>query len=349
MLAASESPILVTGGTGFVGQALVKRLATSGNHVRVISRSDTSEQREMLREHCSEWTLVEFYEGDIGGSIGHLLPAFEGVTEVYHIAGLTNSIADDASFHRANVTATENICEAALRTGIRKLVYVSTCDVFGIPAADEVITEATPHRPWGEAYPDTKIEGTGVVRAYQEKGLISTILYPGWVYGPGDRAFLPSLARQLQDGIMAFWCGGGFEVYFVYIEDLVDALVLAMVSPRADNEDFLILDAQSRITLREFCYRIGDHLGIRFLSVPLPYHLILSLAWATQALCRWGAIRRPLLSTLDAKYFGHQFRFSVEKARESLKWEVTTPYELGMQEALSWYSEHMLGRTIYKN
>jgi 2-alkyl-3-oxoalkanoate reductase len=349
MLSVSKAPILVTGGTGFVGNALVQRLAKSGNHVRVISRSDSGKQQEILRETCSEWDLVEFYKGDIGGSIEPLLPAFEGVNEVYHIAGLTNSIADDAVFQRANVTATENVCEAALRTGIRKLVYVSTCDVFGIPTAHEVITEATPHRPWGEAYPDTKIEGTEVVRAYQKKGLISTILYPGWIYGPGDRAFLPSLARQLQDGIMGFWCRGGFEVYFVYIEDLVDALVLAMSSTEADNDDFLILDARSRITLKEFCQQIGDYLGIRFLPVPLPYHLMLSLAWVSQALCRSGAIKRPLLSTLDAKYFGHRFRFSVEKARGLLKWEVTTPYEEGIREALSWYREHMHGETVFKN
>ena len=335
-----DALVLVTGGTGFIGQALVKRLIDAGYRVRVVTRSVRGSLPDRLRQSVSQADRLDFYEGDIGDRAS-VEPAFEGVRYVYHGAALVNSSAPYSIFERANITATENIAALALRHGIKKMVHVSTSDVFGIPVPGEVLSETSSYRAWREPYPDTKIKAAEVVKAYQNKGLNTVILYPGWVYGPGDRAFLPSLAYQLRQGQMASWCKGHFEIHLVYIDDLVDALMTALQNPAADNDDFLILDDKSGITLDALCQRIGSFLGLKYKTTHFPYGLMHAIARVSQGLCRLGLQKRPSLSTTDVKSFGHPFKYSTEKAREILKWSPKTSSEAGIEQALEWYKSHM--------
>ena len=261
-----------------------------------------------------------------------------------HGAALTNSIAPYPVFERANVTATENLAALALRHGIKKMVHVSTCDVFGIPAPGEVLSETSPYRAWREPYPDTKIKAAEVVKSYQNKGLNTVIVYPGWVYGPGDRALLPSLVHHLRQGVMISWCRGHFALHLVYIDDLVDALMMALENPAADNDDFLILDDNSGITLDALCQRIATSLDLKYKTIHLPYGLMHAIASGSQGLCRLGLGNSPLLSTTDVKSFGHSFKFSAQKAREILKWSPKTSSEAGIAQALEWYKRHMEGQ-----
>ena len=122
-----------------------------------------------------------------------------------------------------------------------------------------------------------------------------------------------------------------------------------MESPAADNDDYLILDDNSGITLQDFCQVIAEHLGVRFLSLHLPYFLMAGVGWASESICRSGLTDAPLLSRLDAKYFGHRFRFSCAKAREELGWERRTSYETGFREALNWYERNLKGERVLKN
>ena len=335
-----DSLVLVTGGTGFVGQTLVKRLIDTGYRVRVVTRTAHGFLPDKLRENVSTQDRLNFYEGDIC-HFGSMESAFEGVDYVVHGAALVNSIAPYPVFERANVTATENLSALALRRGIKKMVHVSTSDVFGIPASGEVLSETSSYRPWGEPYPDTKIKAAEVVKAYQEKGLCTVIVYPGWVYGPGDRAFFPTLAHQLRQGLWASWCKGHSDIHLVYIDDLVEALMVALKDPAADNDDFLILDEKSGVTLDALCRRIGIFLGLEYKVYHFPYGLMHAIAWGSQCLCRLGLTRRPLLSTTDVKSFGHPFKYSTEKAREILKWSPKTSSETGIERALQWYQRHM--------
>jgi nucleoside-diphosphate-sugar epimerase len=325
--------ILVTGGTGFVGQALVRRLLAQGYRIRVVSRSAGGAARRAFLDGLNDQSQLDWFVGDIAGASG-LDAAFDHVRYVFHVAALVNSAAPRASFDKANVTATERICDLALRHGVAKLVHVSTCDVFGLPEAGEIISETTPYRPWNEPYADSKIQAARVVRAYQGKGLVCSIIYPGWVYGPGDRAFFPALVRQLRRGVMASWCRTAFEIHLVYIEDLVDALLLALHDHSADNDDFLILDEASGLRLEDLCRRIAVFLDLRYRMVPVPYWLMYLLGWTAQAAFRLGLVKEPALSTTNVKAFGFPFRYSTAKARSKLSWRPRTMPEEGIRKAL---------------
>jgi nucleoside-diphosphate-sugar epimerase len=162
------------------------------------------------------------------------------------------------------------------------------------------------------------------------------MLHVGWVYGPGDRAFLPALTRQIQSGFMPIWSPPGFHIHLVYIEDLVDAIVHAATNVSADNEEFLILDDASGVEFRDLCDRIAAEIGTRCHCLRLPYSVMLMGAWMSQRFAELGLIGRAPLTTADVKSFGHCFRYSAAKARAVLRWSPQTPFEQGISAALKW-------------
>lgn len=337
MAIAPQDIVVVTGGSGFVGAALVRRLIKRGCKVRVISRFAGSAARDALadtREAGAGAGALEWFHGDIADAAS-VRAAFEGARTVFHVAALVNAHVPRALFDRANVQATENICALSLESGVAKLVHVSTCDVFGLPRGAEVITEETPYRPWREPYADSKIRAAQIVKAYQAQGLASSIVYPGWVYGPGDRAFMPALRRQIESGLMPIWCPDGFEIHLVFVEDLVDGLLEA-AGAAADNEDFLMLDDASGVEMADLCGHIAAHFKLSFRKLKVPYATMHTLAWLSQQAARMGVADKPLITTTDVKSFGYRFKYSAAKARRVLGWAPRTPVSEGLAAALHW-------------
>lgn len=336
-----EKPLaLVTGATGFVGGALARRLLREGYRVRILVRNANNPLLKEIGLDASANGRLEIVEGDIAVKES-LEAAFDGVRYVFHVAAMVSTEASWDAYRAANVSGTENMCELALRHGIAKFVYVSTADVFGLPRAGEVVTEATPHAAWNEKYADTKIAGTRVVKDYQARGLVSTIIYPGWVYGPGDRALLPSVLEQLESGFLPLWSPNSYPLGFIYVEDLVDAMLQALASPAADNEDFLILDAETRVGMLDLCARIAERFGLRYRVVKLPYWLMYGLAALLEGVAKIGIGGEPLITTAVVKSFGHCFIYSTEKAAARLRWTPATPFETGIRQALDWHCEHL--------
>lgn len=334
----SNKRILVTGGTGFLGFALVKRLIASGHLVRIITRGfQTDPVFEQFLSEIPE-TSLEIFTGNIQ-EYSSIEPAFEKVSYVFHAAALLNSVLPYNKFEAANFTATKNICELSLKHRVNKLIYISTCDVFGLPGKNKILTEISPYRKWSEPYADTKIMASQLVKDYQKKGLESTIFYPGWVYGPGDKAFMPSILAQLQSGILPIWDGGKYNLCLVYIDDLVDALMSALMNEKTTNEDFLILDDDSRTTTEDVGNILGRLFDIKFRTIRLPYWIVFLIAWFSMKLCQLGLFSKPIMSTTDVKSLGKNFRYSTNKAKSMLGWSVTRDFRSGIQEWKLWYDD----------
>ena len=343
LIIGPQSCIVVTGGSGFVGGALVRRLLHCGATVRIISRGGCNHSRSDLVQQAIRPDQLEWVLGDLAIASTDVDAAFCGATHVFHVAGLVDSTASSSAFEAANVQATQRVCALALANGVAKLVYVSTCDVFGLPIGSDAITEQTDYRPWGESYPDTKIRATQIVKAFQARGLQSSIVYPGWVYGPGDRAFLPALVTQLASGLMPIWSPRGYQIHLVYIEDLVDALMTVAQDALAANDDFLILDDASGVEMTDLCERIAAHFGFSYRKLRLHYAVMYMLATLTETLARVGVINKPMLTTTDVKSFGHHFRYSAKKAGRQLGWSAHTPFDAGINAALVWHGQNLRG------
>lgn len=336
---------LVTGAGGFVGQAIVLRLIAEGQQVRALDLPDNQALATFSDSlNADQRSKVTFTPGDITNP-EDLADAMMGVSIVFHTAALLNSIAPLSVFEAVNVQGTKNTCEAAIRAGVKRFVLISTSDVFGIPAANEVITEETPYRSWDEPYADTKIRACEVVKDYQQRGLLdTTIIYPGWVYGPGDRQFFPAIIAMVKDKHAFTWHKKQpSSIDLIFIEDLVTAIMTASKSACAIGEDYLVLDDDTNITPRKFFEFIAKRIDVKVKVHQIPYPIMYSIAWIGQYLKQKGMIKEHLLSTTDVKAFGNDFTFSAKKAEQELNWKPSVSSKEGLNIALNWQLETTVG------
>lgn len=318
---------LVTGAAGFVGQAIVRRLLADGVPVRALAMPGDPALDELRALADSD--RLDIVEADVTDRDA-VDRACDDIRRVFHVAAMVHAWAPIEQFRAVNVGGTRNVAEAAFVRGIERFVHVSTSDVFGLPAPGEVLTEASPFREWGEPYPDSKIEAeTWLRRFHRERGLPVSVVYPGWVYGPGDKAFFPSLARAIADGSMTFW-KRDLWLPWVYIDNLADACVTVADDPTAIGQGYLAYDGDTGPTLQQVCADIAATIGRK----PPTRHVPMKLALTAARLAQRFARSEPLLRTVDVKAFGYDWRFSNAKLR-ALGWTPRVPTTEGMARAVA--------------
>lgn len=329
---------VVTGAAGFVGGALVRRLLADGDEVRALVLPDDRAAADVRALSASD-SRLRVFEGDVR-STASIAPTFEGADRVFHAAALVRAWAPLARFREVNVGGTRNVAEVALANGVTRMVAISTTDVFGLPRSEEVFDERAPLRPWGEPYADTKIEAEQWLwRFHRDSGMPVSVVYPGWVYGPGDRAFLPGLAAAIASGSMFFWHRGA-RLPYVYIDNLVDACVRAGTAPAAVGRGYIVFDTQE-LMLEDLCGRIAEAIGAKRPRLHVPYGFAHSTAAILQAVWRvTGRTTTPPLLTVDVKAFGKQWLFSNARVRAELGWTPRVAPEEGLPRALADLTAH---------
>lgn len=327
---------LVTGGFGFVGSAVVTALLRAGNSVRVLDLPGHPLQ-PAFEKHWRQYGEPEIVAGDIARA-DVVEQAVRGCQRVVHAAALLNSIAGYSQFHRVNVLGTENVCRAAALENVQRLVVISTSDVFGIPRLGETISEDSPLRPWGEPYADTKIQAVKTARFYRDtQSLPVTLIYPGWVYGPGDRQFFPAIIDMIKDRHVFTWeRRNPYEINLTYIDDLVEAILKALNLPAGHCGEYLIMDTHTFMPPARLFQTIADFFQQPIRVHHVPYAVMMLIAWCSQWLAQRKIIKKHLLSTTDVKAFGNEFHFSIERAARELNWKPRMPVEKGLEHSLQW-------------
>jgi len=320
--------VFITGGTGFIGSHLVRRNIKEGNRITVLALPGDPGIAEIKALDC------EVVTGDICD-----LPLLEGLCRrhdiVFHCAAVVSDWAPKRLFREVNIEGMEKICRAALGAQVERFVEISTNDVFGL-IEGVVIDEDFPYKTWGEPYPDTKIEATEIVwRYYRDHGLPATMVYPCWVYGPGDKTFVPLTADAIVKGEMIFW-RKDVLVWPTYIDNLVDLLMVISQNDSAVGEGYLVHDGEFT-TFQNFCAMIARSLDVQEPTRHIPYGAAYAAALIMEGV--WSLMRmktRPLLTTYAVKNLGSRLCFSIEKARRELKWEPTVSFTDGLEETMRW-------------
>jgi nucleoside-diphosphate-sugar epimerase len=328
----NAGPVLVTGASGFIGSRLAGRLSSEGRAVRCLVRptSDTSALAALP---------VELATGALADE-GSLRRAAAGCELLVHCAALVSDWATVAEIREANVSGTRNVLDAAAAAGARRFVHISTTDVYGHPGSGPLTED---RRPAGFAnwYAQTKLEAEAEVlaAAVPEKA----ILRPATVYGPGSEDVVGEIARAVEGGHMLLVDRGRSLAGLCYVENLIDAIVLALDRPLTAVGTFNVTD-ELPITWAQFAGDLARGLGAPRVRLSLPYPVATAVAVAMEQGYRLargatGLRTAPLLSRQAVQVLGRDQSFSAARARELLGWRPAIGYSEGLEATLGWLRE----------
>jgi nucleoside-diphosphate-sugar epimerase len=329
---------LVTGASGFIGGHLARRLVQKGCRVRCLVRatSDTS---------GLDGLGVELARGDLTDA-GSLISAVQGCRFVLHCGALVSDWATVEEIKRVNVTGTRNVVEASIAASAERFIHVSTTDVYGHPRRRAIAEDYVP-TGFSNWYSETKRAAEAAVRLVgQDRKLDVVILRPATVYGPGSEDVVGDMARAIRARQMLLVDGGRAIAGLLYVENLVDAAVLALREEAAVGEAFNLTDGLD-VTWRRFLGDLAEGLGCPEPRWRVPYGAAWAIALALEQGYRWlrrttGLRTRPLLSRQAVHVLGRDQDFSNRKAREMLGWEPRVSYRDGMSATIEWLREEYL-------
>lgn len=220
--------VLVTGGGGFLGGAIVRQLLARGDEVTSVSRSRYPEL-ERLGVRCIACDLAD---------APTTMAAFEGQDLVFHVAAKAGVWGPRAEYERANVSATVNVLDACRAHGINRLVYTSSPSVCFDGSdhldADNSLPRAT---EFLAHYPDSKARAEKLVLDANSAELATCALRPHLIFGPGDPHILPRLIDRARKGRLVIVGDGSNEVTLTYVENAAHAHLCAAnsLSPAAPH------------------------------------------------------------------------------------------------------------------
>lgn len=321
--------ILVTGGTGFTGKALVKRLLDLGHEVVSL------DYREGLKtDEIRSWgaTVV------IGSVVDRAVVerCMEGVDIVHHLAAAFRELDVPNSFYdEVNVGGTRNVLEAAFKVGVKKFIYTSTCGVHGNvdnPPGDE----NAPIRP-ADYYQRTKYEAEPLVLEYHRKGMPAVILRPAAIYGPGDPERFFMIFKRVRKGFFPMFGSGKTLYHPLYIDNLADVMILAMEPGKGDGEAYLIAD-EEYVEIETLVKKIAQALGV---TVKMPHFPVLPLVIAghiCEKVCKPFKITPPIFPR-RVDWYRQNRAFSIEKAKKDLGYRPLVGLDEGLKRTGAWYRE----------
>jgi nucleoside-diphosphate-sugar epimerase len=321
--------VLVTGGAGFLGSHLVELLLQDGECPRVLVRPG----EDVTALSADE---VDIHWGDLADPAA-LASATRGVDRVLHCAARTGPWGPADEYERVNVRGLETLVRTALAGGVRRVVHVSSITVHGNDvqgAADET----APLRQEPNPYSRSKVAGERLLeRMIREEAAPVTIVRPGWIYGPGDRASFARLADMVASGRMVVVGDGSNHLPLVYVRDVARGILLAAESERAIGRSYLLVNDE-RVTQRDLLGAIAGELGVPAPKRNLPYRLALTAGATAEALARLARRREPPpVTRYGLQLLGGDNRFVITRAREELGFDPLVDLAEGVRRAVAWY------------
>jgi dihydroflavonol-4-reductase len=317
--------VIVTGGSGHIGNVVVRTLLKKGYKVGIIDK-------DAQRDPSVEGLDIEYFQGDIRDK-EFLIKTFSQAEYVIHLAAILSMVPGrEDLIYSVNVEGTKNVCEACLENNVKKLIYTSSIHALynpktGVPSTEKL---ANP-KNIPDAYGKSKVFATIEIKKAIEKGLDATIVYPTGVLGPYNfkMSDMKGFTKTMFEGGSSFYIDGGFN--FVDVRDVANGIVLAM--EENDKEGNYILSGTS-ISIYDLMTTIAKITKGKKPSIKIPTFLIRFIVKISELISqithKESAITSSFLDMINSNYLvsskkaekelGYTHRNIEETLRDTIKW-----------------------------
>jgi nucleoside-diphosphate-sugar epimerase len=323
--------VLVTGANGFIGSNVVKRLLEEEVYVNVLVRktSDLSFLKGFQ---------VNYFYGDIT-DYTTIEPAVRGVDKVIHVAGLAADWGPYELFEKVNYKGTINVAKAAAAANVKRFVYISTVAFHGFGKTN--VKEDDPPARHLIPYAETKLLAEQWLWEYAKViPMEITAVRPGNVFGPNDRTFMLKYIDAMSSGKFGEINRGRAKTCPVYVENLVNIIMLALKEQKAAGNAYLATDGLD-ITWHEFNSLLAKKLGLpaKFRSVPYgPAMVAAKVYYGIHSLL--GLKSEPFLTPYRINNGGLDYHFSIKKLEEHFGYKPETGIDKALDTTVEWYRKY---------
>ena len=261
----ADSPVLVTGGAGFIGSNLVDALLAKGHAVRILDDMSTGKRCNLPMDNPK----VELIEGDVADAalVARVMAGCSAVVHLAAVASVQASVDDPVRTHQSNFIGTLNVCEAMRESGVKRVVFASSAAVYGNNGEGESIVEDTPKAPL-TPYASDKLASEYYLDFYRRQhGLEPAIFRLFNVFGPRQDPSSPYsgvisiFSERAVKGLPITIFGDGEQTRdFIYVGDLANILVQA-VEARQVEEGAVNVGLNKATTLKQMLEALGDVVG----------------------------------------------------------------------------------------
>ncbi len=321
--------VLVTGGTGFTGSALVKRLLVLGHAVVALDYKEGL-QSDDLRAKGAEILTGSVTDRQV------VEQSMKGVEVVFHLAAAFRELHKPNSFYdEVNVGGTQVVLSAARRHDVRKFIYCSTCGVHGNvarPPADE----DAPIRP-GDYYQRTKYEAEPLVSAAAGAEFETVILRPAAIYGPGDPERFFMIFKRVSQGTFPMFGSGRTLYHPLYVDNLVDAFLLCMPPGAGNGRAYLIAD-ERYYQIEEIVRAVARALEMPVRIPHYPVLPVVALGHIMDKVYRPFGLAPPIFPR-RVDWYRQNRAFDITRAKRELGYAPRVHLDEGLRCTATWYRE----------
>ncbi len=323
--------VLITGANGFIGGRLAERLAQEeGARVRGLVR-DASR----ITHQAAEITIGDVVDQDTVAN------AIRGCDVVIHCAAMQSGRARLDDYRRVNVGGTLNLLRAARDANVARFIHISTINVHGYPPPRDANADS-PLSFKGDFYSVSKAESERAAwqfaRTYR---LPLTVIRPACTYGPRSTAWTLTPLNRVRRGRPVLIGDGNGICNAVYIDNLIDLIVLALKNDMAIGQSFIGAEGRG-VTWRDFYGAYARMLGVKQLH-SMPRWLPLVAAAGFGLLARLDGCP-PRIARSSVEFYSHHIVFDIEKSKRLLGYEPRVSFEEGMRKTAEWLrAEKYLG------
>lgn len=328
---SSKPPfVLVIGSTGFLGSRLVEMLLDKGYRVRAMARK-TSNIDKLKRLN------VGICYGDINDPVS-LESAFDGINFVVHAAAETKN--DTSESLKVAMSGVRNIVSLSKRYNVDNLVYISSCSVYGVSELTEgqVVDEGAPleKRPEKRGfYSEAKLKAEILLADMAVREHVPfTCLRPGTIYGERGEIFTPMMGFSFGTRFFIIINNGDFILPLVYIDNLVEAIILAIANAHDAGQTYNVIDSD-RITKKEYVNILLRKLYPKAVFMYFPYLALYGITYLQEVICTLTR-RKPFLTRYRLVSSQRNIVYDSSKIRKELGWNPSITF----REAVSSVAEY---------